>query len=159
MFVENLQTKEKVEVRIARLERGEYKGITEARFWFDWKAERGFDVYKLCTRNTGDILGLMSLEVIPAESRIEIRLLAVSKENRGSTKVYDHITGNLIAFAGIQATKLFGDLACISLVPKTELIRHYMETYAMLQAGRSLFLDGRELLDLIAKYDHGQGEK
>jgi hypothetical protein len=158
MFVENLQTKEKVAVTVVRVEQSGYRRITKARFWFDWKTEQRFDVYKLCTSYAGEILGLMSLEVIPEESRIEIRLLAVSKENRGAKKVYDHIAGNLIAFAGIQAIQLFGEMACISLVPKTELIRHYMETYAMLRAGRSLFLDGRELLDLIAKYDHGQGE-
>ncbi len=74
--------------------------------------------------------------------------------NRGSNKVYKHIAGNLIAFAGIQAIKEFAEMACVSLVPKTELIEHYMTKYSMLQAGRSLFLDGKELQQLIAKYDH-----
>jgi hypothetical protein len=29
-----------------------------------------------------------------------------------------------------------------------------MDEYGMLQAGKSLFLDGNELLQLIKKYDH-----
>ncbi|MEQ9289403.1 MAG: hypothetical protein RIG77_20920 [Cyclobacteriaceae bacterium] len=90
-----------------------------------------------------------------SESRIQIRLLAVSRENSGRNKKFDDIAGNLITFAGIQSVKKFGELACISLVPKTELIEHYMHKYSMLRAGKSLFLDGRELHQLISKYDHG----
>jgi hypothetical protein len=35
------------------------------------------------------------------------------------------------------------------------LINHYMKKYKMLQAGRSLFVDGLELIELIKRYDHG----
>lgn len=155
MYVENLRTGEKTKIKILKVEQGDYKNIGKARFWFDWETERRFDVYKLCLKNSNDILGLISLEVIPNESRIGIRLLAVSKENRGSKKVYGRIVGNLLAFAGIQAIKLFADMACISLVPKTELIEHYMTKFSMLQAGRSLFLDGKGLQQLVITYDHG----
>jgi len=97
---------------------------------------------------------LVSLETFLDESRIEIRLLAVSKENMGKNKKYDHIAGNLIAFACIQSIKEFGEWACISLIPKTELIEHYKKKYSMLPAGKSLFLDGSELIQLIIEYDH-----
>ncbi len=41
----------------------------------------------------------MSVEDIPVELRIEIRLIEVSKENIGHEKEYDRIAGCLIAFA------------------------------------------------------------
>lgn len=128
--------------------------VTEVKSGKKHKTERDYDVYKLRIRGTDDILGLVSLETLHEESRIEIRLLAVSKENRGMHKKYEHIAGNLIAFACIISVKLFGEWACVSLVPKTKLIDHYMTKYSMLQAGKSLFLDGRELIELIKRYDY-----
>ena len=44
-------------------------------------------------------------------------------------------------------------MACVSLVPKTQLIRHYRQTYYMIPAGRSLFVDGKELSQLIRDYE------
>ncbi len=133
----------------------DYQEISKPRFWFNWNEETSNEVYKLRIEETKDILGLISLESIQRESRIEIRLLAVSRENRGENKKFDHIAGNLIAFACIRATTLFGEWACVSLTPKTLLINHYMKKYKMLQAGRSLFVDGLELIELIKRYDHG----
>lgn len=140
-------------MEIVPIEPKDYSQITKTRFWFDWSEERDHDVYKLRIIDSDDILGLVSLEVFADESRIEIRLLAVSKENRGKEKKYEHITGNLIAFAGIQSLKLFGEWACISLVPKTKLRDYYREKYLMLEAGRSLFLDGGELIEIIKRYE------
>lgn len=142
------------EIEIIPVEQVDYNFITKSKFWFNWKEEKTFKVYKLCLKKSDCILGLISLEVFPEESRIEIRLLAVSKENRGMGKKYDCIAGNLIAFAGIEAIKMFGEMACISLIPKTELIRHYMDEYGFMIAMKSLYLEGTKLLELIKKYDH-----
>lgn len=143
-------------VEIIPVNQDDYKFITKKRFWFNWKEEKDQDVYKIQIVGTDDILGLMSLETFSNESRIEIRLLAVSKENRGNIKKYNHIIGNLIAFACIKALSLFGEFACISLIPKTQLIDHYKEEYLMLEAGNSLFLDGIELIQIIKRYDDEQ---
>ncbi len=142
------------EIEITLVNNLDYKSITKSRFWFDWKQEKDYNVFKLCLKGTDDILGLVSLDIFTKESRIEIRLLAVSKENRGKAKLLDLIAGNLIAFACIESIKKFGEMACVSLVPKTDLIQYYMDEYGMLQAGKSLFIDGNELLQLIKKYDH-----
>lgn len=149
-----LKTGVSYEIEISPVNKHDYKSITKSRFWFNWKEEVKYDIYKLQIKDTDEILGLVSLESFSNESRIEIRLLAVSKENRGKSKEYDHVAGNLIAFAAIQSIKLFGEWGCISLVPKTRLIKHYMKKYYMLQAGKSLFLDGNDLIQLILKYDH-----
>jgi hypothetical protein len=137
MTVVDVRTGESYEISISPVTKTEYGSLSKQQFWFNWKAEIDFDVFKLRIKGSDDILGLISLESIESESRIEIRLLAVSKENRGKNKKFDKIAGNLIAFAGIQAIKKFGEWACISLVPKTELIEHYQVKYFMIQAGRS----------------------
>ena len=154
MTVTEVKSGKKHKTEIVPIVAEDYESITKYRFWFNWKTERDYDVYKLRIRGTDDILGLVSLETLHEESRIEIRLLAVSKENRGMHKKYEHIAGNLIAFACIISVKLFGEWACVSLVPKTKLIDHYMTKYSMLQSGKSLFLDGRELIELIKRYDY-----
>lgn len=144
------------EIEILPVEQVDYRLITKEKFWFNWKEEIPFKVYKLCLKKSDDILGLISLAAFHDESRIEIRLLAVSKDNRGKNKKYAHIAGNLIAFACIESIKMFGDLACVSLIPKTKLIQHYIDKYGMLPAMKSLYLDGPELLELIIKYDHDE---
>lgn len=142
-------------IEIAPVNQVDYQGITKKEFWFNWKEEKEYNVFKLTLNGEDDILGLVSLDVFSSESRIEIRLLAVSKENRGMTKKYTGIAGCLIAFACIESIRSFGEMACVSLVPKTELVEHYMNKYGMLSAGKSLFLDGNELMQLIKNYGHG----
>jgi len=46
---------------------------------------------------SSEILGLISLERIPSEWRVQIRLLSVSNENQGKGKKYANIAGNLIS--------------------------------------------------------------
>ena len=88
----------------------------------------------------------------PAEKRIEIKLLASSVENIGKGRIYEGIAGCLIAFAGRLAVVKYGAEACVSLVPKTELINHYMQKYYMQHAGWQLFLEGKELNELLKEY-------
>lgn len=154
MTILEVKTGNIFKVDILSVANEDYARITKKRFWFNWKEEKGQEVYKLQIQGTEEILGLMSIEDIKAESRIEIRLLAVSSENRGTDKTYENIIGNLIAFASKYSLRMYGELACISLIPKTELVQHYIEKYYMYEAGISLCLDGIELINLINKYDH-----
>jgi formate dehydrogenase assembly factor FdhD len=63
----------------------------------------------------------MSLEFFDEEYRIEIRLMAVMKEQIGRHKTLDRIAGNLFAFAAKLPITKYGAIAAVSLVPKTEL--------------------------------------
>ena len=158
MYIVHAKTGKSHEIKIEPIRKGDYKLVTKSKFWFDWKKEKDFLVFKLKLKQKDEILGLISLDIFESESRIEIRLLAVSKENRGANKQYERITGNLIAFAGKEAVKRFGEMACISLVPKTQLIEHYINSYSMIPAGKSLFVDGIELIQLIHKYEKQRQE-
>ena len=73
-------------IDIILVENKDYKLLIKSRYFFDWKEEKNQEVYKLITKEDHNILGLVSVERIPSEWRIHIRLLTVSKENKGNEK-------------------------------------------------------------------------
>lgn len=153
MEILDLRNTTRKQIIIELVEDRDYRKITKRHYWFDWKTEKDHLVYKLRLADSQDILGLMSLIHYQEEKRFAINLLAVSKENRGKQKVYEHIAGNLIAYACREVLKLYTLDGCVSLVPKTELRSHYIKKYGMFDAGWQLFLEGRSLLNLLTKYE------
>jgi hypothetical protein len=141
-------------IEITPVESADYKLLRKKRYFFDWKIEREYEVYKLRIVESNDILGLISLERIPSEWRVHIRLLTVSKENKGRKKQYDKIVGNLIVYAAKIAVSEYAEYACISLRPKSQIAQHYIDKYKMISTGITLSLEVPEILDLINLYDH-----
>ena len=84
--ITHLETSSLKKIVIELVSDKDYKVITKAKYFFDWKLERGNIVYKLRLNDSDEILGLMSLQHFKSEERFEIKLLAVSKENRGKIK-------------------------------------------------------------------------
>ena len=123
--------------------------------FFNWKEEKDQELYKLKIVGTSDILGLVSIERIPNEWRIHIRLLTVSIENKGAGKNYEHIAGNLITYVSKIAVKEYGELACVSLKPKGVIAQHYINKYGMNVTGATLSIEILEIFELIKQYDHG----
>ncbi len=153
MEIVELATGRRKPVSISRAEDKDFRILTEKRFTFDWiSLKETTTVYKLQLCDTGDILGVMGLIDFPGEQRIEISLLASSRENRGKNKKYDRIAGCLIAFACKLAAKKYEGNACVSLVPKTALVKHYMSKYSMRYAGWQLYVEGQDLDNLIKEY-------
>lgn len=132
----------------------EFKTLRKDRYFFDWNTEKDHEVYKLQIEASSDILGLVSIERIPQEWRIHIRLLTVSKENKGTEKKYDRIIGNLLAFVAKIAIREFGELACVSLRPKGQIAQHYIDKYNMNITGVTLSIEVPEIIDLINLYDN-----
>jgi hypothetical protein len=150
-----LRVGSKIEKRvvIGLAEPDDFKMLTKKRFSFVWKTvKKVATVYKLQIEGEKDILGVMGLVDWQEEKRIEIKLLASSGENIGKNKIYKNIAGCLIAFACRLAVIRYGIEACVSWVPKTELIEHYMQKYYMQYAGRQLYLDGNNLIKLMEEY-------
>lgn len=141
-------------IEVLRVTNTDYTSISKARYFFDWKEEKKEEVYKLVLKGEKDILGLVSIERIPAEWRIHIRLLTVSAENKGKEKQFDKITGNLIAYVAKIALADFGQMACVSLRPKSSIAKHYMAKYNMNITGMTLSLEVPEIVNLINEYDH-----
>ncbi len=153
MHVTECATGQKKQVTVNELVRADLKKITKQEYFFDWKAARkDAEMYKLSLTGDDGIVGLVALVDVPAEYRIEIKLLASSAQNVGKGKLYEGIAGCLISFACREALTRYGDLACVSLIPKTELKPHYLSKYGMLPGGKHVFLERKGLLDLIKKY-------
>ncbi|WP_339815588.1 N-acetyltransferase [uncultured Imperialibacter sp.] len=141
-------------VEIEPVDDRDFASLTKARYFFDWKQEKEFEMYKLRIANTRDILGLVSIERIPEEWRLHIRLLTVSKENKGSSKKFENITGNLLTFISKIAVGEYGELACVSLKPKGLIARHYIDKFGMNVTGLTLSIEILEIFNLIETYDH-----
>ena len=154
MHVVKTVTGEKHSVTIQPVVTRDYNQLDCNRYHFDWKAEQAYEVYKLMIVGETDILGLTSIQIIPEEWRFHIRLLSASKENTGEDKIYDRVAGNLIAYVAKIAVREFAELACVSLRPKTSIVRHYMQKYDMKRSGITLSLEMPEILEVINRYDH-----
>ncbi|SKA14922.1 N-acetyltransferase [Sediminibacterium ginsengisoli] len=154
MNIEEVSTGKFFPIKIVPVEKADYKFLVKSRYFFNWKDEQNEEVYKLTIKGENEILGVISLERIYAEWRVHIRLLSVSKENKGSKKKFDKIAGNLIAHAAKIAVAEYGELACISLRPKTELTQYYIEKYKMNITGITLSLEVPEIIDLINLFDN-----
>ncbi len=153
MFIIEQSTGKKHKVIVEPVISDDYKTITKKRYFFNWKTEKKYEVYKLRRTDSDTILGLISFINYAEEKRIEIKLLGVSIENRGTKKQYERIAGTLIGFACREAMKCYGIEACVSLVPKTEIKAHYIIKYEMMDAGKQIFLEGLPLLKMLNNYE------
>lgn len=146
-------TGKSVKARIRIALPSDYEIIKESGSFpdFDWERERSFDVYVLTLADTGQMMGLMSLSDHREEQWLKVNLLQSSKENVGKGKEYDHIAGVLLAFACREAFKK-GYGGCIGLLPKTELMDHYIRKYKFGISGKHLSIEGKYAVSLIQKY-------
>jgi hypothetical protein len=154
MYIIDVTTDERLSVTISKIQKNELKLIHKHDFFFDWKSVDPDSIYRIQKDLDASILGLMSIIDVEEEQRIHVDLLAVLKIHKGASKQVDRIAGNLLGYAAKLAIKKYGIDAAVSLIPKTELVNHYKEKYGFQPAGKSLFIDGRELLDLIKEYFH-----
>ncbi|WP_046758836.1 hypothetical protein [Kordia jejudonensis] len=157
MIIKQIATGNLHRVQITPVQTNEYQKITKARYFFNWKTEKKYEVYKLCMVDSSEILGLISLQRIPNEWRVHIRLLTVSVENKGKNKAFEGIAGNLITHAAKIAILEYAALACVSLRPKTEIAKHYINTYNFMATGLTLSIEMPEIINLINRFDHDEG--
>lgn len=154
MFIVEAKTGDEYEISIVPVESRDFRKITKKRYFFNWKEEKRQEIYKLFRTDNLDIVGLVSFERIPLEWRIHIRLLSVSVENKGKEKQFEKIVGNLIAFVGREALKDYGEMCCVSLIPKSKIAPHYMEEYGMRRTGMTLSVELPEILNLLRSYGY-----
>jgi hypothetical protein len=120
-------------------------------FQFDWNYEKDQIVYKIRLESEEEILGLISVEDIPKEFRIHIRLIEVNTKDVGRRKRYDYVAGCLFAFVCEKSFQIDYE-GYVSLQPKTELIEHYISKYGFQQFGKNLFVELADSERLINKY-------
>ena len=152
MFLLNKSTKKQERAVILLASLSDLKAADKSgRFEFNWELEKKKEVYKLQIEATGEVIGLMALEDIPREVRIDIHVLEASKENVGANKIYSGVAGCLIAFACRQAF-LRGYSGFISLTPKDVLSQHYIDAYGFVGMGVKLCSFDENSESLIEKY-------
>ncbi len=152
MYVIHSESGQKHQATINRIDAKEIAQINKTkRFDFNWNKEKLYEVYKLTAHGVDMPLGLMSIQERPEDYAIEIRLLAISKENIGKNKHYQRIAGCLIALACEKAFKI-GYEGYICLKPKTELKNHYITRYGFESTKLFLISEGKNSLKLIDKY-------
>jgi hypothetical protein len=153
--IENVVTGDSFATDISLLKSSDLKNITKKNDWlFDWRYEfkqPERDVFKLTIVNNSDIIqGLICVEV--KEDHVYMHLVESSPFNKGKTKVYAGVPGNLVAFA-CKLSFQRGHNGNVSFISKTQLIEHYEKSLGAIHfGGRLMIIETKSALRLINKY-------
>lgn len=96
------------------------------------------------------IQGLMSLEV--KTDHVYMHLVESAPFNKGKTKVYSGVPGNLVAFA-CKLSFQRGHEGNVSFLAKTKLVEHYEKSLGAFHfGGRVMIIETKAALKLIGRY-------
>ena len=81
-----------------------------------------------------------------------MELIESAKFNKGKSKLYRGVAGNLVAFAcKLSFEKKYEGV--VSFIAKTQLIKHYQESLgAKLFSDNRMYIDSKEAYQLTKKY-------
>lgn len=153
--VENAITGDSFATEVSILTSTDLKLVTKKYGWeFNWKDEYKHperDIYKLTIVNNPTIIqGLICLEV--KKDHVYIHLIESAHFNKGKTKVYVGVPGNLVAFA-CKLSFQRGYEGNLSFLSKTQLIEHYEKSLGAVHfGGRVMIIETNAALRLIDKY-------
>lgn len=153
--IENVITGDSFQTEIAILQNSDLKSITKKNGWlFNWSEEFKNpvrDIYKLTIFGNSKIIqGLVSLEV--KSDHVYMHLLENAPFNKGKTKVYAGVAGNLVAYA-CKLSFQRGHDGNISFLSKSQLVEHYEKTLGAFHfGGRIMIIETKSALKLINKY-------
>jgi hypothetical protein len=132
----------------------EKKEIKKSDWIFDWHSEINNiskSVWGLTTKNNQNIIqGLIS--ITDKGDHIFMDLIESAKFNKGKNKLYNGVSGNLVAFAcKTSFDKGYGGV--VSFIAKSQLIEHYSQTLGAKLFGKNrMYIDTREAQILTTKY-------
>jgi hypothetical protein len=153
--IKNVISGDRFSTDISRITKADLKKITVKDGWqFDWKLELKHperDVYKLTIVNNQSIVqGLISLEV--RSDHVFMHLVESAPFNKGKTKLYSGIPGNLVAYA-CKLSFQRGHEGNVAFISKSQLIDHYIKSLdAIHVGGRLMIVDSTAALKLINRY-------
>ena len=109
------------------------------------------EVYKLTIQGNPTIIqGLVSLSI--ESDHVYMHLLENAPFNKGKTKVYAGVAGNLVAYA-CKLSFQRGHDGNISFLSKSQLVEHYEKTLGAFHfGGRIMIIETKSALKLINKY-------
>lgn len=153
--IENITTGDSFQTEVSLLTTTDLISITKKNNWvFDWKEEfkqPEREVYKLTIAGNPSIIqGLMSIEI--KSDHVYLHLVENAPFNKGKSKVYAGVPGNLVAFA-CRLSFQRGHEGNVSFLSKSQLIEHYERTLGAFHfGGRIMIIETRAALKLIDKY-------
>ncbi|MEI7423349.1 MAG: hypothetical protein WCK18_14690 [Prolixibacteraceae bacterium] len=152
--IENTVSGDVFDTDIFQLSSKDIRQINKAVWQFNWQEQlKLFDreTYKLVIKNNPKIIqGLISLSDL--EDHIYMHLIESAKFNKGKSKIYTGVPGNLVAFA----CKLSFDKGYdgyLAFDAKTILVQHYKETlFATHFKGTKMIIETPAANRLINQY-------
>jgi len=153
--IENVITGDNFATDISLLIPKDLTTVSKSKGWlFNWRneyKEPARDIYKLTiVNNPGIIQGLISLEV--KSDHVYMHLVESAPFNKGKTKMYSGVLGNLVAFS-CKLSFQRGHAGYVSFLSKTQLIEHYEKTLGATHfGGRVMIIETKAALKLINKY-------
>ena len=153
--IENTISGDSFATDISILSKADIANVTKANGWlFDWRHEYrqpDREVYKLTIANNPSVIqGLVSLS--PREDNVYMHLIESASFNKGKSKLYEGVPGNLVAYA-CKLSFQRGTDGYVSFVSKTALINHYVQSLGAIHYGGHLMvINTRAALLLTNKY-------
>lgn len=153
--IENVITGDRFQTEISILQNADLKSVIKKNGWlFNWREEfknPARDIYKLAISGNSKIIqGLISLEV--KSDHVYMHLVENAPFNKGQTKVYVVVAGNLVAYA-CKLSFQRGHDGNVSFLSKSQLVEHYEKTLGAFHfGGRIMIIETNAALKLINKY-------
>ena len=153
--IENVVTGDSFQTEVSIVTDRDIKLASKTSGWlFNWRIEfkePAREVYKLTILNNPKIIqGLISLEV--KTDHVYMHLVESAPFNKGKTKMYSGVLGNLVAFA-CRLSFQRGHEGHVSFLSKSQLIEHYEKTLGAFHfGGRIMIIETQAALKLINKY-------
>ena len=127
---------------VSRLIKTDLRQITKKNGWvFNWKTElddNTKEVYKLTINNNPNIIqGILSITI--ETDHVYMDLLESAAFNKGKNKLYEGVSGNLVAYACKKSFQNGFD-GYLSFTAKTKLIDHYTKTLNAFHFGGHLMI-------------------
>ena len=153
--VENVITGDSFQTEVSLVSVSDLKNVTKKNSWlFNWKFEHKQpqrEVYKLTILGNPNIIqGLICIEV--KSDHVYMHLVENAPFNKGKTKMYTGVAGNLVAFA-CRLSFQRGHEGNVSFLSKSQLIEHYEKTLGAVHfGGRVMIIETNAAVKLIDRY-------
>ena len=153
--IENVATGDRFPTDISYFVKTDIRQVAKKNGWlFNWKSELDSparEVYKLTIQGNPNVIqGLVSLSI--DVDHVYMHLIESAPFNKGKTKIYVGVPGNLVAYA-CRLSFQKGFEGFVSFHSKTKLIDHYIKTLGAYHfGGHLMIIDTLPAKVLIEKY-------
>jgi len=153
--IRNVVSGDSFQTEISLISKNDLKTISKSKGWlFDWRFELKHperDIFKLTIVNNLTVIqGMVSLEI--KSDHVFMHLVESAPFNKGKSKMYAGVPGNLVAFA-CKLSFQRGDEGNVAFISKSQLINHYIKSLGAFHfGGRLMIIETKAAMKLINRY-------